>query len=600
MATNAFLTEGSLKRRAVIPYLLAVFVLIFLYSFHPTELSDNSRGYMVRVATGDGLFYPPHLLYAPIIFAFHWILSSVTSCGILCAGLIHTMLWATIAVVSVYFVVQTVTGSAFAGVMTALLVLVAHGFWVYATQLEVYVPVVGAVTAVSALLLTSRSSSLSVARVIAVSVLWALATMYHLGNVFFCIPLAAYFCSAQGLRGWRQWAIVSGCAGSIVLTTFIIVYGVTSEDPSVGGFLAWSLAITDVPMTDWGSLSHWGLVGLINAIKQQMLTLTRIPEYLTFSQNWLGILLLLVCMALGWNIIQIFRADRHQAARLYLLLWFATSFLFFAWWQPYVHKFYIPSSIPLILLTALAAHDVYARTRVAAARRTIAAAGVAVVVVFFVFNLSSVLELRRSLGPDHAEAAVFDSLAPANCRVYSSGHHLSALAAYFDHRKSMGLRSFYSSFYHSVTGRRNDDPFPPADEDCALIRLGYLSKSFFRSRVDGYLDPSLWKDYIGYFFDMEEDPETGGITYSGFEFVTHGNGPPHVLVDRRRRAQAKSLDELAGRIEVAIDDAVQEYGPELAFTPSADFRVRRPRGKIFGYATADNVPSLWSREESAQ
>src|SRR5690606_38364502 len=105
-------------------------------------------------------------------------------------------------------------------------------------------------------------------------------------------------------------------------------------------------------------------------------------------------------------------------------LLFATNFLFFAWWQPMVHKFYIPSSVPLIFLTAMAIHDIYLRVGSTSARRLVAGLASAVVAVIFVFNLSSVLELRRSLGPYHAEAAVLDRLTPENCTIYSVGHHL--------------------------------------------------------------------------------------------------------------------------------------------------------------------------------
>src|SRR5690606_21534152 len=391
--------------------ILFVLALLFLYACRPMELVDNALDYIAKVGRGD-LFYPPHLLHSAFIKGFHSVLSSVSSCDVACAGMVHSMLWGAAAVASTYLIARPFMAAGGA-LLTALAVLVAHGFWVFATQLEVYVPSVGAVTTASAVLFTTRSPRLGWVRVLAVAILWAIATTYHVANVFLFLPFCAYFFGRQGWRGWLQLAIVSVLAGSLVFAAFVVAYLIDNDAWSIGGFFVWVFALTNVPMTEWGSLSHWHPVWLFRAGWRQIIAVTLLPEYLTANQTPLWIIGALVALAaLAWNAFQVALPSRPAGVRVYFLLLFATNFLFFAWWQPMVHKFYIPSSVPLIFLTAMAVHDLYLRVGSTSARRVVAGLASAVVAVIFVFNLSSVLELRRSLGPYHAEAAVLDRLTP--------------------------------------------------------------------------------------------------------------------------------------------------------------------------------------------
>jgi hypothetical protein len=591
-----FSIEMLHKSDLVIASSLFFFTILFLYTLRPIEMSDNSLGYIsVLQNTAEYLpfFYPPHLLHAPIISVFHLFLPP--SCDIKCAGMLHSMIWAAITVVSTYIIARVVLASVLGSIATALTVLVSHGFWVFATQLEVYVPSVGCVTAATALLFTNQYRTLDRVRVIAVATLWALATMYHLANAFLFVPLCAFFYGAQGWAGWRQLAIVSALAGSVVLTTFVVVYDSVYEQWSVSAFLSWALHITEVPLTDWGSLSNWMRPSkLMSAGWSQIKTFTLLPEYLTLSQKPLWVIgTLAVAASLFWNLIQIVRSPQFPAARVYLLSLFVTNFAFFTWWSPNVHKFYIPSSIPLVVLTALAVTDVYGRARGMVARRLIAGGVAAVIAILFVFNLSSVLELRRSRGPYYAEAAILNGLAPENCAIYASGHHLNALAVYFRRQNRVPTHLLEREFYRVATGESPAERAIFEGEECALIALGSLSERWYESRMDGYLDTGTWPGYIGYFFDVRPSSEGGGITYDDFELVGEEDGPPYVLVRRGRRVHARNLDELTDLIRIEVDHAVQKYRPDyptleqgdlfLAEVPRADIEIGRVRGRIFGY-----------------
>jgi hypothetical protein len=515
----------------------------------------------------------------------------------------HSMIWAAVAISSTYLIARSVLLPVAGAIATALAVLGAHGFWVFATQLEVYVPSVGCTTAATALLFTSRPSALTTTRLIAVSTLWALATLYHLGNVFFFIPLCAFFYSTQGWSGWRQCAMISALAGTAVLATFVAAsYWVLGHERwSVEAFLAWVFEITNRPLTNWGTASNWWEPHMMmGGVWAQIKTLTLLPEYFPFGQRPLWIVgSLVVGGSLLWNAIQVVRLAPQTGARVFFLLLFGTNFLFFTWWSPYVYKFFIPASVPLIMLIGLTVNDVYAGARSRTARRMVAGGAACAIAVMFAFNSISVLELRHSYGPDYAEAEILNRLAPGDCRIYAAGFHLNALAVYFNRVDNVMNSTLEREFYRVATGRSSAGREMFAGEKCALIPLGFLSEAWYRTVMDGYFDTGTWPEYIAYFFDVRPSSGGGGITYDGFELVSEGDGPPHVLVDRGRRVHGASLDQLTEIISTEVKRTVQRYAAKypmleqgdalLAAVPRADIEMRRLRGYIFGYSFGDKV-----------
>ncbi|MEM7211636.1 MAG: hypothetical protein AAF479_07035, partial [Pseudomonadota bacterium] len=516
--TDAQYLPVGVPQRVSLFEILAVFVLtlLFLYLLRPIELSDNSLMYIGRVEDSK-LFYAPHLLHAAIIWVFNEIFFPVASCDIACAGMIHSMLWAAVAVTSVYLIALCFLATRVGSALTAMAVLFAHGFWVFATQLEVYVPTVGCVAAATAVLFTNPRPTLSRVRIVAAAVLWALATTYHMGSIVLFIPFCAYFFSVQGFRGWQQLAIVSILAGGLVLSAYVVIYNLDhaliafrfdSEDRTFVGFLTWVFGLAGVPMTDWGQLENWQPAALFRAGWRQIMALTLLPEYITQNQRPLWVIGAVVAVAtLVWNAVQLLkRSDSIRGARLYFLLLFIVLFMFFAWWQPMVHKFYIPSSFPLVVLIAMAVRDCYNLFQPGFGRYAVAGAATVAVAVLFVFNLSSVLELRHSLGPDYAEAEVFDKLTPEGCEIYTVGHHLNPLRVYFDRRQVTPMRRYLTSFYADVTGDPRPDVMSVEDEKCALMPLGFLSKKYYEALVAEHLGSELWPRYVGLFFDTKEDP----------------------------------------------------------------------------------------------
>lgn len=596
-------TSGAIE--PVYALILLFLTPLFLWIFKPIEMSHNSLVFVARAQAGlesSGFFYTPHLLQAPIISLFNSMLSAISVHDVILAGMLHSMLWAAIAIASIYLIARVVLGNAMGAIGVALLVLVAHGFWVYATQLEVYVPSIGCITAATALLFTNRSPVLGRVRLVAVSALWALATLYHTANVVYFIPLCVFFYGTQGLPGWKQLAATSLLAGGATLTAFLVVYWLVSDlSVAADGFLPWVLEIADRPLTDWGAVSNWWQPGsLVRAGWSLVKTLTLLPPALTLDtgppldQLPLGIVgAVVVVGALLWNVARVVSPRSPSGDRVYFLALFATYFLFFAWWIPNVHKFFVPSSIPLIMLIALAVRDLAARFRDRLGAGIITGLCAGMIALLFVFNLSSILELRKSPGPLYAEAEIIDNLAPANCNIYGVGNHLEPLNVYFGRKKRVYVPSFERDYFRFATGGRQPDGDRFEGEECAFVPLGFLSQQRYERRIAGYLHDGTWADYLAYVLEAKPSAAGGGITYNPFEVVTPAADPPNVIIDRRRRVEGRSLAELTGRIAAEVDRALAGFGPgcptqryahTVLVVPSTDLEIGRERDLIFGYS----------------
>ena len=210
--------------RVVVVLFSCVLVFAFLYTLRATEQSGNTLEYALKTQTSDNLFYAPHLLFVPIIRLLYLTLSTVTSCDAMCAGQLHSVFWAVITLLSIYLLLQRFLDSAVAALLTALFTLVSHDFWVFSTQLEVYVPLVGCLTLLTAVLFLRTPGSFTVPSLAVCSSLWALSVFYHQANVILLIPLGYYLIVLQGKPAFKELIIICAFSGSVVLATFLIVF----------------------------------------------------------------------------------------------------------------------------------------------------------------------------------------------------------------------------------------------------------------------------------------------------------------------------------------------------------------------------------------
>jgi len=598
------LGEQAIPGVLVVVVLTAI-VFLFFFTFRPLEFSDNAIHYMEaarRSTFADPGFYPPHLLHASMIDMAWSLFSSIGDCDLFCSATFYIGLWATAGVVVTFLLARVWLGSNAAALATAIGLAVAHGYWVYAGQPEVYVPTVGAMM-LSLALLATAGPVLHGGRIVLAALFWAFACFFHLASVVLLVPFAILILGRWGLGAWKRLFALYAVAGGIVLGGFLIAYGWGGARPwTVEGFLRWVLEITDRPLTDWGSTANLLSFGrLVRAVWSQLKALVLLPEALTlpllppFDQLPIAILGgTAIAATLLWNLVQLVRRADLAVERATLLAMFVCLFLFFSWWDTSVHKFFIPSSAPLILLAAIAVRDV-ARRVGEVGRGRLAAAVAAVLATVFLFNASSVLELTRSRGPVHAEAGVLARLGGAECRLWVDGTQMGPLQLFYDRQNVGFFTELPRDFYVRAVGAAPADPPPFTGEPCAFVPLGWLTRGHFEQTVRPYLPDGRWEDFIAYVLDARPGAEGGRISHNPAEIVI-GEALTYVLVDRRRRVESDGIEAVTAAIERTARAELDAHWPAslherwgwiLLAVPRTDVRVERDRIAIFGYGWGD-------------
>jgi hypothetical protein len=603
-----------MQLRTVVETLCIFFVTIaFLYVSRPEEMSGNAMNYAAtagQVSLHDMRLYPPHLMHVPTISLIYNVLSPISSCSPTCAGMLHSMLWAGIAIVSVFVIGKRLFGLSGALALAAA-VLVSHGFWIFATQAEVYAAAVGASMAASCLLLTGPPGPRSALRLTGIALFWAIAVMYHIVNVLLFLPLLVYFLLTQGRHGWWQWLVTSLIAGGIVATCFVGAYLWSQDALSLQGFLVWLLEITNRPLTEWGTVQNWTPFAIVRGAWNQIEALVLWPpayafdlDYPWFQAPLAAVAGSILVLSFAWNVIASRRRGDHFPERLYFLTLCAVWFLVFTWWDPTVHKFYIHSAVAFLFLVGFAVYDAIRAIASPVGRRVAAAVLVGAIGGVAVLNSFSIRELARSKGPFVAEAERLFELAPAGCRIYSVGQHLGPLRTYFGRRDDYFILRLEREFYNVMTGAQARDPHRFAGERCTFVMLGWLSPQQFERTMARYLPDHTWADYVAYVLDAQPAP-MGRLSVNPIEIVADGNDARYVVIDRRTRIEVGSVDEAAEPLRRAVEAAMARFPETQQMTPRlvsgvlsvpwTGFETVYNRERLFGYSWGDEARQVVNR-----
>ena len=125
----------------VIAGVSALGAALLLLALRAAEQSPDALDYAYAARAGR-VMLPPHLLlFVPLVRLELGALALVGRGGVaILAGQIHNVLWAVAALLALQALVRRATGRAGLALGAALLLLFTRGFWVYATQVEVYLP----------------------------------------------------------------------------------------------------------------------------------------------------------------------------------------------------------------------------------------------------------------------------------------------------------------------------------------------------------------------------------------------------------------------------------------------------------------------------
>ncbi|MDD8027111.1 MAG: hypothetical protein PHI34_11405 [Acidobacteriota bacterium] len=546
----------SNKRARWIGLGLAVFAFLFLFITRSVEQYGDSLNYAQSAKTGRDLFHPHHILYNVVIRGFY-LAGNAVAPGIdaVAAAQIHNILWACLAVAAVFGILFRWFGSIRPAVAGALGLLLAQGFWEYATQTQIYVPALGVLALLVWVLSGPPSRLFEPVTCGAAAVLWAAAIGYHQSNIMLAIPLAVYFLAAGGRRAWKPLAGVFIAAGAIVIAGYLAVYAAVGGPPTLGGFFRYALAYTAHPDPGWGTFRNVSPAGLGRAVLSQLSNVmpvfkaVKIPMGIAFAA-WLAFLG-------GWNIDRIRRRADSAPLRAFLLTWLAAHFAFFWWWSPDEKNMFIISLLPMILLAFVTWRD-WAGSRPRANRRPALAAAAALLVytAAAVLNFAAVIRpLRVSRGAFYETARLLNECVPTDEMLLTGWSVQQHLAYHFDRGRVLQAELVPQSLLAGI---------PPAAEFGAVrdhpvfLSPGYIVPDAHVMNVGGYDHPRVWRRWLEWLFGLEIGPRGEPVSCRAFESKPCAGGGIRLRMDRWRIA---GWTDFLARLDEACSQSGMDFNP---------------------------------------
>ncbi len=389
-------------------------VVALLLPLRAAEQSPDALDYALAAQSGVGLFHPHHLLFSPLVRGVLALLAPFGRGGdAILAGQLHNVAWAVAALWALRALVRSATRSARLADCAALGLLFTRGFWVYATQVEVYLPALGCLALATWLVARDGAGRPGPAAMLAVGLLFALAVFYHQTSVLFAAPLAVFFAAARGRAGWRVAATITATAGALALIAYAGAWFATSRGQAGPGLARWVLGYALEPVPAWGSFTHVGPTGLTALLRSQAANVAGVPD--RFAPVVVPLFGVGMFALAGWHAGAIARGAGGRPLRLFALTWLGVHLAFFLWWLPTDTDFFVVSLLPLAILAALAASDL-AALLTATGRLVLGVAGAVALAVLALGNLlATVAPLHASRGPDYAGAARLAAAAPSGC-----------------------------------------------------------------------------------------------------------------------------------------------------------------------------------------
>jgi 4-amino-4-deoxy-L-arabinose transferase-like glycosyltransferase len=562
-------TRSRFRRgHAAAALLLALSAGLLLFSLRAQEQTADSLDYALSARTGAGMYHPHHLLFIPIVRLF---LHGLARMGIgpdpILAGQIHNILWGIVTTVCLFWAGERLLGSPFGGIVAAFFLLVARGFWLYSTQLEVYVPATGCLALMTVLLLTQRRDSLRVVQGLLLSFLLALAVLYHQSSLLFCIPLGYWLIRGRGkARAWKNlWVLLP--SGALVLVAYLIAFRYTdvetripdvlsvTQRSTLGGFVRFCLAYGFYPQTGWGTfrnvLSVMGIARLVHSQVQCLVTFPWILRFIVIP----GFGLLLAGLVL-WHARRSVRGAAEAPARRFLLLWLLTYYGFFLWWFPGEREFFITPLYPLILLAALAVKDMSDAGGALAGRRAwVRGAVLGLLGVVAAINAAqTILPRHRDRGSSYAAASTLAGRLPAECLVvgdYSVGQNL---------RYYFGRERFWEAampLFYFYRGLPLPERYRPERQECLAVDLSFVSPDYSLGGLDAYGHPAAWTRFLTWLLGVEEGARPGAPA-SCRRFEAMGDIEESAYL--RLHSERQAMDGLRD-IFRRLDDAIEKSRP---------------------------------------
>lgn len=525
--------------------------------------SGDSLAYASSITTGNDLFHPHHILFAPVVRMFllvaQWLGLSTDA---LVAAQIHNLLWAVVAVVSIYLTIKIILDSRFWAIGTALALLVSNGMFAYATQAEVYVPATGCAAVAILILTMGHKNGWSSGKLVWLSIFFALAVLYHQTNLLFAVPLAMVLLFDSMRKGWRILFIVTGLSVTLVLGTYALAYASTGAPLTVTDFLHFFLEYTYHPNRSWGTFEHFNPTGVALLLKSQL----RCVIYLPPGRS---MLLLMVVGLFGGALVgfialtikQVLRRTGYRMLRLALIVWLVVNFTFFLWWLPGEDEFFITTLIPLILTISITLHYQLNRPLQVLLKKTFPLLVATTLLLIMTVNFRySILPRVASRGDAYKDATRLNALVKDDCTILTGYDEMQNLRYYYQRDNVIELAPVLLYAYHQ--GNIPDNLRPAADKPI-LVPVDSVIPAYGAVGTDGNADRAGWLMFFEYLFDVQENFTESGKSSRAFEVVRDSEGTQYVRLSVAR-IEITDLNELFTNLDQQIETPAGENSKPFA------------------------------------
>lgn len=584
--------ELSIRERRILLFLCITSALV-LFVLRADELSGMSTGFASHVVFNEWYFFAHHLLYQPIVRVFAVALAPL-GCDVTCAGQIHSILWAVATVGATYLITLRLGRSIGCAIGAAVFLFVSHGFWVFSTQLEPYLPLVGIDAIIAAFLICRPRRPLTLMDLAIVSGLFSFSLFYHQANLFFLIPIAAYLLIVEGKGGIGSIVKITGASGTVTLLVNVWIFRSIHPGETFGDFYRW-LTYYGTISTDthgsWRDLFDLNMGRVRGAIRSTSAAIVT-GETKDIVRSLGFVVAPILATVAGWNVFVTSRQWPESYGRLILLLWLFTFGFFFYWWMPYTLKFFMMLAVPVAILGALSVRDMLAAGRIPElTKQAIAGLAVIVVAVIAVLNFNnSIWPMATSRTPFYALGAKLSDATPDECSIYTE-RKFQGLLGYYFHRDSRPFNLMFLKYNYSTVRPEVSQAIRVSldmeQESCAVLPLFWVSQEYYGTRkhtirlVDGAegaeLEHPPWSKYIHWMLDVQPNT-SGGITYDAIRVVPTTDGDSFLFIDRTQRIAAASLADLLGQLEATVNSYPFGAFAGEEFDQAEAFRVR-----VFGY-----------------
>jgi hypothetical protein len=557
------LTEklGGQTWHTALALFLVIVTFLLLFTTKSAQQIRDSLFYAYSAKTGLELFHPHHLIYTPTIRLSSQLISTLYNLyDVIFAGQLHNILWATIAILSFFLILNHVTGSALLGLLGAIFFLATRGFWVLSTQITMYVPVTGCLALLAAILIIHRNNPLTFGKVVLIAVFFALAILYHQTNVLFSIPLGYYLIATQGKRHWKVVLAIITSAGLIVLSAYGLAFLAIKGSWSLDEFIRFCLYYTQeiclggqcrYRPSNWGTLNNFGAAGIRSFLDSTLWNFIILPESLVGVFRFITAFSLIVLYV--WHIRQVLNHAIHGKVRIFLLVWMTVYVLFNFWWEPYYQHPFVVILFPGLLLIFLALKDLIGKLPKSHITKIALPAAITVTILIVMTRnfYAEVLPLQKLESDSYLEAAELAAVVPLECTILTNYRVWNHLRYYFNRAEGVVQAKNPLSFFYE------DTPLPKqyhlAKGGCVFVLASHAMPGFtmedrFSLESNGYNNPSGWLSYIGWLFDFEYDAGGDLIASRKFEIVNLDEGGPYIFISspkimvRGLHAVFRSLD----------------------------------------------------------